>query len=222
MRVAILQHESGEHAGYFETVFQKRGVEYITLPLYETQEVPSLHETHLLIMGGSMSVHDEQEFPFLRDEKLLIREQVRRKHPVLGICLGAQLIADAFGARVYPYRKERGWTTLSLAPSVPSSIFPPQFHAFQLHDDTFEIPEGGSLFCTGKEVRNQAFLLGSACGLQFHVEMTKALIGDWIRDWSETEKRQIWDDTAQFLSSSNLLCRKIVESFLCQGCDANS
>ncbi|MDD1679270.1 MAG: type 1 glutamine amidotransferase [Methanomicrobiales archaeon] len=216
MKIAVLQHEAGETAGFFETVWREQKVTARILPLYETQEIPALQETHLLIMGGSMSVHDEQDFPFLRQEKRLIREYVKRNLPVLGICLGAQLIADAFGGRVYPYRKELGWTLITGSDTSPPVPLPSQFYAFQLHGDTFDLPSGATLLCTGKEVRNQALSVGSALGLQFHMEMTAPMIENWTRDSGVREKKQIRSDTARFLPSSNMLCRKIGEWFLHQ------
>jgi GMP synthase (glutamine-hydrolysing) len=209
MKLAILQHEPGEHAGFFEQIWKEQGIGYRSILLYETQEIPILEETHLLIMGGSMSVHDEREYPFLREEKDRIRHYVKCHQPVLGICLGAQLIADALGGRVYPDRKELGWKPLSGLFDGRPALFPRHFHAFQLHGDTFEIPPGGTLLCSGKEVTNQAFSIGSAVGLQFHIEMTVPMVEEWIRDCSGQEKEQIRIDTSRYLPTSNHICRRI-------------
>jgi GMP synthase-like glutamine amidotransferase len=214
MRVAILQHEPVEHAGFFETIWREQGIEYQTIHLYKTQEIPALQVTHLLIMGGSMSVHDEQEYPFLGEEKILIREYVKCHRPVLGICLGAQLIAEALAGRVYPSIKEGGWTPLQGLRDVRPALLPLHFHAFQLHGDTFDLPVGATLLCTGRVVKNQAFSIGSALGLQFHPEMTEPMIEDWTRNWSREEKEQIRFDTLRYLPSSNILCSKIGEWFL--------
>jgi GMP synthase (glutamine-hydrolysing) len=222
MRVAVLQHEAGETAGFFETVWREQEVESRTVYLYETQEVPPLQETHLLIMGGSMSVHDEKEYPFLRQEKSLIREYVKQHVPVLGICLGAQLIAEALGGRVYPNRKELGWTPIAGVPDAGPRLFPLEFHAFQLHGDTFEVPPGGTLLCRGEVVKNQAFAFGSACGLQFHLEMTGPLIEDWTLDCHGEVRAKIRADTARYLSFSNLLCRKIGEWYLSRKREGNA
>jgi GMP synthase (glutamine-hydrolysing) len=222
MKITVLQHEAGEHAGFFEIIWREQEIYPRVLRLYETQEIPLLHETHLLILGGSMSVHDEREFPFLRQEKCLIRECIKRHLPVLGICLGAQLIADALGGRVFPYRKELGWTPLAGLEYAHPPLFPLQFHAFQLHRDTFEVPAGGTLLCTGEMVKNQAFAIGSAWGLQFHLEMTEPLIEDWIRDCNREEKERIRADTAHFLLSSNNLCRMVGERFLRRPAESNS
>jgi GMP synthase (glutamine-hydrolysing) len=214
MQVTILQHEPGEHAGFFEQLWAEYGIPHQTLKLYETQEIPAVAGTHLLIMGGSMSVHDEREFPFLREEKRLIRQWVGAHLPVLGVCLGAQLIAQALESCVYPCQKELGWVLLTGREGSKSAIFPRQFHAFQLHGDTFDIPSRGILLCSGRLVPHQAFSVGSAMGLQFHVEMTAPMIEEWTRDCRGQEKEQISADTSRYLISSHAICRRVAEWFV--------
>ncbi len=114
-----------------------------------------------MFMGGPMSVNDEQELPYLKEEKVLIRDAVRQGRPVLGICLGAQLIASAFGARVYPYIQETGWHRLMREPVTEGifSAFPEQFHVFQFHGETFDLPAGARLLCTGDSREKPGVLL---------------------------------------------------------------
>jgi GMP synthase (glutamine-hydrolysing) len=213
MRVAILQHAASEPAGLFDEILRERAIDLEYVRLYETGEVPKIEATHLLVMGGGMSVNDELEYPFLTGEKELIRGYIRRGRPVLGICLGAQLIADSHGARVKPFIQEIGWHTITRTSEMGLVGFPRSFPAFQLHDETFEIPQGGTLLCTGESVRNQAFVLGSGVGLQFHLEATGEMIATWTRDLPRVERGLIKTDTARFLPENARLCRLLAERF---------
>lgn len=216
-KIAIFQHVKNEPSGYLETVFRDRGIPFEYIRLYETQEVPRIRNaTHLVFMGGFMSVNDEDEFPWLKEEKELIRRSVKAGRKVLGICLGAQLIASAHGARVYPFVQETGWHLLDRAHEVSGifSSFPEQFPVFQLHGETFEIPFRGRLLAYGKNVRNQAFSYRNALGLQFHIEMTDAIIREWSKDLRKHQQSVIARDTPRYLAGSNRLCRMVAEDFI--------
>jgi GMP synthase-like glutamine amidotransferase len=212
-KAVIFQHVENEPAGIIEDFLAGRGVPFEYVKLYETGEVPEIEATHLVFMGGPMSVNDEQDLPWLAQEKALIRESVKLGRPVLGICLGAQLIAGAFGGRVYPFITETGWHPVRRVGDGPLALFPESFRVFQLHGETFEIPSGGILLCTGEEVRHQAFSVGSALGLQFHLELTKDLIADWTRSLPSAEREKIAAETPKFLARSNALCRMLAEDF---------
>jgi len=216
MKIAIFQHTASEPAGYFETVFAEHGIPYEYIRPDKTGGIPATGATHFLFMGGPMSVNDEQELPYLKEEKALIRDTVRQGRPVLGICLGAQLIASAFGARVYPYKQETGWCRLMREPSVEGvfSAFPAQFHVFQLHGETFDLPAGADLLCTGNAVKNQAFSYKTALGLQFHLELTDTIIREWTQDMTPAARDTIFRETPQYIAESNRLCRQIAEAFI--------
>ncbi len=218
MKIAVFQHEPTEPLGYLEQVFSEQNVPFEYLRLYETGEVPRTDATHLVFMGGPMSVNDEREFPYLKGEKELIRRSAKNRQKVLGICLGAQLIASAFGAPVYKYITETGWHELETVRENRSpgifKKFPETFRVFQLHGDTFAIPYGGRLLCTGKAVKNQGFSLGACLGLQFHLEMTAEIIRDWSRGLKNHEWETIARDTPRYLAESNRLCRLVAEDFI--------
>lgn len=218
MKIAIFQHVVSEPAGYFETVFFEQEIPFEYVRLYETNEIPdgAKNATHLLFMGGPMSVNDERELPWLVEEKALIRDAVKKDRPVLGICLGAQLIASAFGARVYPYRQETGWCTLTRTPDASGifSRFPPQFSVFQLHGETFDLPPGARLLCTGETIHHQAFAYKTALGLQFHLELTDTIIREWVKDLDPGIQAAVQKETPRFLADSNRLCRVIAQDFV--------
>nr|WP_320161891.1 type 1 glutamine amidotransferase [uncultured Methanoregula sp.] len=218
-RIAIFQHVPIEPAGYFETLFSEKKIPFEYIPLYETGEVPRIiNATHLVFLGGPMSVNDEQEFPWLAQEKELIRRSVKNNQKVLGICLGAQLIASAHGAKVFRFAKETGWHPLSRAGRADGAFaaFPDQFHVFQLHGETFEIPYRGRLLAYGNRVRNQAFSCRNALGLQFHLELTGEIIRNWSKDLSAYQQSVIARTTPRYLAESNRLCRLVAENFV--GC----
>jgi GMP synthase (glutamine-hydrolysing) len=216
MNVAVFQHEPTEPLGYLEQVFSEQNVPFEYVRLYETGEVPRINATHLVFMGGPMSVNDEQEYPYLKQEKELIRKSPKNRQKVLGICLGAQLIASAFGAPVFRFVTENGWKELATVPRSPGifSDFPEKFHVFQLHGDTFAIPYKGKLLCTGEKVRNQGFSVHNCLGLQFHLEMTREIIRQWSGTLRKYDREKISRDTPRYLAESNRLCRLVAEDFI--------
>ena len=218
MNIVVFQHECTESLGYLEQVFGEHSVPFEYIRLYETGEIPQFNATHLIFMGGPMSVSDEREYPYLKQEKELIRRSAKNRQKVLGICLGAQLIASAFGAPVYHYITETGWHELEKVPDTAGIFteFPQRFHVFQLHGDTFALPYGARLLCTGNRVKNQGFSIKNCLGLQFHLEMTGEIIGIWSRGLRKHDREKIARDTPRFLEKSNRLCRLVAEDFIRQ------
>ena len=216
-RIAAFRHVPNEPLGYFETILNEQKIPFEYVNLYETNEIPrNLSATHLIFLGGPMSVNDENEFPWLVQEKELIRRSGKTGRKVLGICLGAQLIASAFGAKVYRFVNETGWRMLDREkdPAGIFSGFPDHFPVFQLHGETFEIPYSGRLLAHGTEVRNQAFACRNALGLQFHLELTDEIIRDWSKDLRAHQQAKISRDTPRFIDESNRLCRMVAEDFI--------
>lgn len=217
LKIAIFQHIKNEPSGFFETIFREKKIPFEYIRLYETNEIPRLdNPTHMVFMGGTMSVNDEEEFPWLKEEKALIRSSVKARQKVLGICLGAQLIASAHGRKVYRFVNETGWHPLDKVQDAAGAFasFPECFQVFQLHGDTFEIPYGGHLLASGKSVRNQAFSYRNALGLQFHLEMTDAIVRDWSKDLTSYQQEKIARETPRYLAESNRLCRMVAEDFI--------
>ena len=215
MKIAVFQHEPTEPAGYLEQVFSEHTIPVEYIRLCETGAVPRTDATHLVFMGGPMSVNDEREYPYLKEEKALIRRAAKKRQRVLGICLGAQLIASAFGAPVYRSLTETGWHELEKVPGCTGVFagFPEKFPVFQLHGETFAIPYRGRLLCTGGKVKNQGFSIGTSLGLQFHLEMTGEIIRDWSRGLKRYDRERIARDTPRYLAESNRLCRIVAEDF---------
>jgi GMP synthase-like glutamine amidotransferase len=141
-----------------------------------------------------MNVYEEDRYPFLIDEDLFIKEAIQRGKTVLGICLGAQLIAKALGAKVFKAPvKEIGWYDVSLTEEgfkdALFSSLPKYFSVFQWHEDTFGVPKAGKLIATSTSVIHQAFRYGeNVYGLQFHLEVKKKMIQAWMETYEEEFK----------------------------------
>lgn len=177
MRAHYLQHVPFEGLGSIAPWLEAAGHELTNTRFFESAALPDLKKIDLLlVMGGPMSVNDEDEFPWLVSEKQFIGEAIHLGKPVLGICLGAQLIASATGARIYRNSfKEIGWFPIYGISSNDRSIFsfPPSVQVFHWHGETFDLPSGATRLAKSDKCENQAFQISkSVIGLQFHLETT--------------------------------------------------
>jgi len=186
--VLVFQHDPFEDLGFFAEVLEKLGADYRVVRLFhgEMPEEELRNVDSLIVLGGPMGVDEEDSFPFLRWEKRIIRAAIDESVPVLGICLGAQLIASTLGAQVFhgPV-KEIGWNPISITPhgQVDSLLgyLPENATVFQWHGDGFELPAGAICLASSAHYSTQAFRLGKIVyGLQFHLEVTPRMIERWI------------------------------------------
>jgi GMP synthase-like glutamine amidotransferase len=176
MKVHVFQHAPFEDLGSIRSWLNERGAEVSYTRFFAGDPIPVLAGFDMLIaMGGPMSVNDETDWPWLKDEKVAVREAIEKDIPVLGVCLGAQLIASALGARVYRNAvKEIGWFPIrAMARSGSSFGFPSECTVFHWHGETFDLPEGATLLASSEACEHQAFQVKrNVIGLQFHLEMT--------------------------------------------------
>ncbi|HKP97542.1 MAG TPA: type 1 glutamine amidotransferase [Fibrobacteria bacterium] len=194
LRVEVFQHVPFEGLGSMEAWFRSRGhtLRYTRLYAGESpgQASPAANgpaADWLIVMGGPMGVHDEAEFPWLNAEKRAIEAALARGAAVLGVCLGAQLLAHVLGAEVAPNaHKEIGWFPVELDAEASRTwlgrVFPPRFTPFHWHGDTFGIPSGAARLGSSQACRNQGFLYrDNALGLQFHPEMTAEALSGLVK-----------------------------------------
>lgn len=230
MKVLILKHVEIEGPGLIEICLRDGKIPYEIFTLHSSISMPKLDGfTHLVILGGPMNVYEEDLYPFLKKEDLFIKEALQRGKSILGICLGAQLIAKALGATVFKAPvKEIGWHRVSLTPSgLQNHLFsnlPQSFSVFQWHEDTFEIPKGACLLATSAPVSHQAFQYGEiAYGLQFHLEVTEEMIHEWTEGYNEEfdntktphfSKAQILSDTQMNIKNYTRRGLKFLKNFL--------
>lgn len=177
MRAHYLQHVPFEGLGSIESWLQNAGYEISSTQFFSSEVLPDVEDIDfLVVMGGPMSATDETEYPWLINEKKVIRRAIEAGKPVLGICLGAQLMANAMGGKVFKNPvKEIGWFPVEAVESENTSAFqfPQEIAVFHWHGETFSLPKGAVQIAESKGCKNQAFQIGSnAIGMQFHLETT--------------------------------------------------
>ena len=182
--VAVVRHTPTEGPGYFATFLQNKNIPMELIKIDEGAPVPANPSVYagLVLMGGPMSVNDD--LPWILPVLNLIRAAVQQDIPVLGHCLGGQLIAKALGASVTANPiKEIGWGEVSVVDSLVARAWfdaaPSTFLSFHWHGETFSIPAGATRILESPYCANQAYVLGKHLGMQCHVEMTREMIETW-------------------------------------------
>ncbi|MEM7618183.1 MAG: type 1 glutamine amidotransferase, partial [Pseudomonadota bacterium] len=204
MRLHYLQHVSFESPGYILNWANDNNVEVSQTFFFEdTYQLPDQSDFDcLVVMGGPMGVYDNVEYPWIDDEKSFIQEAISLNKPILGICLGAQLIASALGAKVYKGTKEIGWFPVEKQNSgVYFENFSDRQTVLHWHGDTFDLPEGATLLASNGVTKNQAFEINNVVGLQFHFEMGPANIAEILKNAANDLTDDPYVQTAEKISS---------------------
>ncbi len=231
-QLLVIQHAETEGLGTLSREIEKAGMTTETLEAFREPQFPSGTTLEgygaLIILGGPQSATDEGKYPWMRKEMMVIREALRQKKPILGICLGAQLLAKASGARVFKgSKKEIGWgwirfddwfskrnpLTFQLDLARPHTVF-------HWHGDTFDFPVEGYRLAWNENYPAQMFgYQGNAIGIQFHPEMTADMVTEWLRQGKEELKRagvdetRIIKETPRYLPELEKLCHKFFYGF---------
>lgn len=209
MRILCLTHVPFEGPARISSWAKSRGHDLQTVRADLSDTLPEANAIEMLVvMGGPMSVNDS--LPWLRSEAVLVEECIRRNKPILGVCLGAQLLAKVLGARVYPSGlKEIGWWPVSSVMPLGETLppLPSQFVPLHWHGETFDLPAGAQRLARSEPIANQAFVMNDkAVGLQFHLEATpesvEAIVGGARADidvgqWQQGERTLLGERIAR-------------------------
>ena len=221
MRIHGLQHVAFEGLGHIGTWSAKQGHSLSMTRLYAGEKMPGLADfDRLVIMGGPMNIYEDQRYPWLAEERAFIRRAIAAGKSAVGICLGAQFLADALGSRVYRgCQKEIGWLPIEVTEAgQQSELFrglPSNPVVFHWHGDTFDIPQGAVHLARSEGCHSQAFLYEHrVLGLQFHLESTPETMEAMLAHCSDelvdglfiqSEEQIRSADPALFASTNHLL-----------------
>ena len=186
-RVLIIQHVECEAPGLAEAPLRSQGARLSFVGGHRGGPVPADPRPWdgILVLGGPMNADETLRYPFLAAERMLLEKALAENTPVLGICLGAQILARALGAPVYKARRpEVGFCRVDFEPAARSDAlfgtFPNYLEVFQWHGDTFDLPRGAEHLASSGVCPNQAFRAGQAWALQFHLEVTQPIARSWM------------------------------------------
>jgi GMP synthase-like glutamine amidotransferase len=222
-RLHIVLHVSHEGPGTIAEVAEEMGWELSFTRLFLGEPWPSMGDFDaLVIMGGPMGVYDK--LPSLQEEQVFLSKVLEADLPVLGVCLGAQLLAAAFGGKVYPHiHREIGWWPISPAQSDKTALFEMlgQQIVLHWHGDTFDLPAEAILLASSEACRQQAFSMrgGRILGLQFHAEVNSDMVKDFVEFDEETIKNGgLWvqrsEDILAAAATHTPSCRQLMHSLV--------
>ncbi len=222
MKILVIMHIASEGPGTLGEFLESCGAELTTIRLYNGEKLPVDVGAYqaVISMGGPMNVYEFEKYPFLEEEHHFLKRVLDMDKPVLGVCLGAQMIAHACGGSVTRSPVEEiGWSTVSLTDEGENDPFfqgvPARLEVLQWHGDMFHLPPAAKLLATGEDCPHQAFRFGKAYGLQFHVEVTPEIISEWF-DQSELLPgmlRRFGEIEEELSSQARTLYKNFVETF---------
>jgi len=203
--VLVIQNTRLEESGILGELLNADGFK-IQSVFAKKEKFPKNDFSVLIVLGGPQSANDDHFY--LKNEQQLIRDFVTKEKPILGICLGSQLIAKAFGANVYPgIKKEIGFyhdLTKDDSRSKLFSGFVNPFTVFHWHEDTFDLPNNAVRLAHSNDYSNQAFQLGTAVGLQFHLEVDENMVNLWLDEIEKKQGKIINIDTTKIRQDINV------------------
>jgi GMP synthase-like glutamine amidotransferase len=231
--IAVIRHIDVEGLGSIEDVLKDKGLSYTYIDTGRDPLPSRVSDYHaVVILGGPMGVYEQDKYPFIKKELFLIEQARRLNIPVIGICLGSQMIAQALGGRVYKGGiQEIGWYDIQVTKEASHDKLFSSVHAaggesaalkvFQWHGDTFDLPGDAVLLASSKLYKNQAFRVGTIYGLQFHIEVKEADIKRWISEYKaeldtlgkSMDVNKILGDTRKYIDVLNETSKEVFSAF---------
>jgi len=191
-KVTCFQHIDCEGPGSLSDILRERSVDLTVLRPFAGDPIPEDLGDGLLVLGGPMGVYEEARYPWMTQELSAIRKCLDRSVPVLGICLGSQMLAHAAGGKVFKGEagQEVGWFPIAVTPEGHRNVLlqglGPSLEVFHWHGDTFTLPEGAERLAGSAKYPNQAFKIGrNAYGFQCHLEVTEPMVREWMRVYAK-------------------------------------
>jgi GMP synthase-like glutamine amidotransferase len=223
MKVLAIRHVEFEHLGNIAKYLKQKKIEYKYFDVWKEEKVKNLEEfSALIICGGYMGVYESSKYKFLKNTLNTTEYFLKKQKPILGICLGSQVLAHILSANVFRGdKKEIGFfDVFKRSEDELFGDFPHTFTAFHWHGDTFDLPKSAKLIFSSKMYENQGFVYEKAVGLQFHIEVSKNMVFEWAEKYrEEIEKEKIdtksWEKVKEdvFFTMEKLLF-SFLEKFL--------
>ncbi|MCS7213155.1 MAG: homoserine O-succinyltransferase [Candidatus Calescibacterium sp.] len=203
--ILAVRHVEIEGLGEFEEILNEIGLKFLYLDVWKNDIEKSQLKNFdgFIILGGYMGVYEYERYPFLKNSFLVAEYSLETEKPIMGICLGSQILAYVLGARVFKgHKKEIGWyDVFKTGEHKLFDDFPQRFTAFHWHGDTFDLPKGAQRVFSSSLYENQTFVFGKAVGIQFHLEVGKKM----IKHWAEEYEKELADEG---ISTENLKNQK--------------
>ena len=220
--VLVVQNIGCEHLGNLSRLFESDGYNISLLNAQKDSIQTEINSySGIIILGGPMSVYDN--YDYFKDQQKLIKKAVDIQIPILGICLGSQLIAESLGGTVYPGNlKEIGWYNIEITENGSRDIFNGvkslKNKVFQWHGDTFHLPKSAVILAKS-DTYVQAFRINSAIGIQFHIEINESMIEEWVKIYSKEvldlklDKTNIMPQQKKQIMDLFILCKLVYNNF---------
>lgn len=221
MKALIIKHVSTEDLGTIESVLRAKNFSIDRIEIEKGSEPPDSISAYdaIFIMGGPMAAYERDKYPVFDKEVVLVLEAAEQGKLVVGVCLGAQIIAGIYGGNVYPNEhKEIGWHPVSFFGETAKQfgLNGQQIPLFHWHSDTFDAPHESEIFAKSDLTKNQAFVIGkNIYGLQFHPEVTGKMVQEWINVYNEQlmsdqiNTKKILNDTKRYAKDLENFCKNI-------------